>query len=367
YAPDGSAPRATSGGDSPLGNMVATAMWLRQGVQTDFSLTNSAGIRAAMVPGPVTIEQLFNIFPFDNSISRVNVSGVEVQKIFDFSARRAASRGCVSQIQIAGARVVLDCDGCTDRPDLVGPCQTDLDCPDGGECNQATQTCIATACARYIYIGADPKRPCTSDNDCTPPGTPVRTGSCDSFNVDAQGVGRCFKEIDPLASYELATSNYLAQGGSGFRILRANTTQFDTLIQQRDALTEYIRRGRPCGYDSNNGTQDGLKACTTDTDCGDAAAYACACIGHAGENGNTCTTVGSCETGAGRCVLRTCRDSVAEFHRRTCEGGRTPAAAASCEASINPCELGGEECKYLACVDNRIGNFTDNRIQVLGK
>ena len=36
YALDGARRSSTSGGDSPLGNMVATAMWLRLGIQTDF-------------------------------------------------------------------------------------------------------------------------------------------------------------------------------------------------------------------------------------------------------------------------------------------------------------------------------------------
>jgi 5'-nucleotidase len=362
YAPDGSSRTAPGGGDSALGNMVATAMWLRQGVQTDFSLTNSAGIRAAMVPGPISIEQLYNIFPFDNSVSRMNVSGVEVQKIFDFVARRSASRGCVSQVQIAGARVLLDCGSCSDRPDLVGPCASDQDCSEGGECNLATGTCIAPACARKIYIGST-TRPCKTDSDCGA----NKQGACDNLRPDAQGFGRCFQEIDDTASYELATSNYLAQGGSGFRILRANTTQFDTRIQQRDALTEFIRRGRPCGYSPDNKTSDGLKECSVDADCGDATKFACACVG-----GVTSTAEGVCETsgncgGQGRCVLRACRNDVAAFHRRTCASARTPEAEQSCEQAINPCELGGESCKFLACVDDQVGNFTDNRIIMVGK
>ena len=39
----------------------------------------------------------------------MQLSGVEVQDLFDFVARRSAGRGCVSQVQIAGARVVVDC------------------------------------------------------------------------------------------------------------------------------------------------------------------------------------------------------------------------------------------------------------------
>ncbi len=367
YAPDGSSRTAPGGGDSALGNMVATAMWLRQGVQTDFSLTNSAGIRAAMVPGPISIEQLYNIFPFDNSVARMNVSGVEVQKIFDFVARRSASRGCVSQVQIAGARVVLDCGSCSDRPDLVGPCQGDQDCSEGSSCDLTTKTCIAPACARRIYIGTQRDaegnvRRCKVDADCGP----GQLGACDNLRPDPQGFGACFQAIDPIGSYELATSNYLAQGGSGFRILRANTTQFDTKIQQRDALTEFIRRGRPCGYSASNGTADGLKACSTDNDCGDPVQYACACVGRVAASGAVCETQGDCG-GLGRCVLRACRNDVAEFHRRTCQSARTPEAQQSCEQALNPCELGGEACKFLACVDDQVGNFTDNRIIMVGK
>ena len=109
YALDGSQRNATGGGDSPLGNLIATAMWVRLGIQTDFSLTNTTGIRTNLVPGPVTIDQMYNIFPFDNSITKMSLSGVEVQELFDYIAQRSAGRGCDSQAQIAGARVVMNC------------------------------------------------------------------------------------------------------------------------------------------------------------------------------------------------------------------------------------------------------------------
>src|SRR5262249_19497928 len=143
YALDGSKRNATSGGDSPLGNLISTAMWLRLGIQTDFSLTNSTGIRTDLVPGPVTVEQMYNIFPFHNSITKMQLSGQEVQDLFDFVARRSAGRGCVSQAQIAGARVRINC--CPQLP--------------GGECG--------TAVATNIYIGAAvPQKKCTSDAEC---------------------------------------------------------------------------------------------------------------------------------------------------------------------------------------------------------
>jgi len=361
YARDGSRRFSTSGGDSPLGNMIATAMWLRLGVQTDFSLTNTTGIRADLVPGPVTVEQMYNIFPFDNSISKMQLSGVEVQDLFDFVARRSAGRGCVSQVQIAGARIVIDC--------------TKHKTPE-----------LPPGVASNIYIGArNPKVPCASDADCPDKGL----GSC-----DVEG-GLCWQPFDSLASYELATSNYLAGGGSGFRVLQRNTTQFDTQIQQRDALVDYIRAGKPCTIrppcpsDKNgNGqndectkllgmaatcTADGVcdhqepTSCSTDADCQKLdAEFVCACPESVIE-GESCQTDASRSCAAGTCVLRQCRDDVAAFQRTVCENAPSAAIEAECEAQLAPCRTAGETCKFLACVDRYIGNFSDGRIRMVGQ
>jgi 5'-nucleotidase len=390
YSPDGVPRAAPAGGDSALGNMVGTAMWLRQGVQTDFALTNTLGIRAEIVPGAVTIEQMYNVFPFDNSISKMQLSGVEVQKMFDFAARRSASRGCVSQIQIAGARIVMDCNGCN-WDEQTRPCKSDVDCPGSGECNTAkgvcqllsctqnsdcpnsgncdttTKKCEPQACASGVFVGRSDKT-CKADKDCAN-GNNVQLGICDTYNVDANGVGKCGTPIVPIASYELATSNYLAAGGSGFAVLKANTTQFDTKIQQRDALVDYIRSGKPCGYDEKYNNAEGLKACSADADCGDPDNVVCACTnGSKTEDDGTCSTTASgCSGNRGRCVLRGCRNDLAAFHRRTCESGRTAASQEACNEALNPCELGGETCKFVACIDKRVGNFTDNRQFMVGR
>ncbi|HSN98662.1 MAG TPA: bifunctional UDP-sugar hydrolase/5'-nucleotidase [Candidatus Nanopelagicales bacterium] len=332
YARDGSRRFSTSGGDSPLGNMIATAMWLRLGVQTDFSLTNSQGIRADLVPGPVTVEQMYNIFPFDNSITKMQLSGVEVQDLFDFVARRSSGRGCVSQVQIAGARVVMDCTA-RETPDA----------PPG----------VAT----QIYIGTyDPPIECPNgDADC--PGQLF--GSCDAE------ANRCWRPRDDFSMYELATSNYLAAGGSGFRVLQRNTTQFDTQIQQRDALIDFIRANDPCGA-----APDGDPwPCSTDADCAATAGedFVCACP-EAVEEGLTCATKqgASCNNGGG-CVLRQCRLDVANYQRDICEAASTQAVRDQCQKTLAPCATGGEQCKFLSCVDRRIGNFSDGRQRMVGQ
>jgi len=42
--------------------------------------------------------------------------------------------------------------------------------------------------------------------------------------------------LDPDGTYELATNNYIAHGGSGFEVLERNTTQVDTGISIRDVV-----------------------------------------------------------------------------------------------------------------------------------
>jgi len=387
YSPGGAKRFATSGGDSPLGNLVGNAIWLRLGIQTDFSLTNSTGIRTDLNPGPITNEQMFNIFPFDNSITKMQLSGEEVQELFDFAARRSSRRGCASQIQIAGARVRINCAGC-EREDVrcqgndecvaagrdeclnghcIVRCDTDDPCNNklkGSLCNREQRFCAFEACAETVYIGSNGKT-CIDDKECADDPNHVLPDACQK--PEGKGTGVCLSSLKQTNLYELATSNYLAGGGSGFRVLQRNTTQLDTKIQQRDALIDYIRQGKPCGYDPGNHTPEGLKSCTVDQDCGDPA-QVCACPGHTSEDRSgtalVCKSEGSCDTSAGRCVLKNCRDEVAQFHDTRCKGAPQ---ALSCQQNIGACQLGGEECKILACVDKTIGSFSDNRVTMLGR
>lgn len=368
YAPDGSKRFGTSGGDSPLGNMIATGMWRRLGIQSDFALTNTTGIRADMVPGPVTIAEMFDIFPFDNSITKMQLSGTEVQEMFDFVARRSAGRGCVSQAQIAGARVVLDCNGCS-TVKSTPQCKTDTECP-SHNCNQVTGHCVPQPCAEHIYIGASDK-PCSTDLDC---GKNMQN-SCDMDNPDKNKQGRCLLPITPTGSYEFATSNYLAGGGSGFTVLKRNTTQHDSHIQQRDALIDWIRAGHPCGYTapkdqkaSASYDKSGLLKCGTDKGCVSVlgSGYVCACPEDAAESPDgTCSSNGSCSDG--RCVLAQCRQDVANYHRQRCQNPSTAKDLATCTTHKSACEIGGEECKFLACINHDRGNFSDNRVMMVGR
>jgi 5'-nucleotidase / UDP-sugar diphosphatase len=340
YAPAEVRRVSPNGGDSQLGNLVATSMWLRLGVQTDFSLTNTTGIRADLPRGPVTLENLFNVFPFDNAISKMQLSGGEILELFDFIARRSKLRGCTSQVQIAGAFAVYNCNGCGTEFRKDVPAGTD-------------------ACIEQLFIGYT-NQSCATDAECGP--APTNRFACDKT------IKRCRNPVSRNGSYELATSDYLASGGSGFRVLQRNTTQFNTRIQQRDAVTDFVRIAKPCGWQTT-AAGGGLQTCSTDKDCQNLGDFVCACptaVEPANPGGSplTCKSNGACGS-VGRCVLVDCRDDVAQFHNSDDCAQSTLEGKAKCQLAA--CQMAGEQCKLLACVDASIGAKVDNRQVMLGR
>ncbi len=206
------------GGDSPLGNLVAEAMQYRSGIETDFGMTNSLGIRTD-IQGPadgeavhqVTVEELYNVLPFDNTITTMFLSGSEVEELFDYATRRSAGRGCNTQIQISSARFVMDC---------------------------------ASEVALDITVGGS-WASCDFDEDC-------------SATSEICSAGRCGRPVYPSESYELATNNYVAGGGSGFYVLENNTTQEDSGISMRDAVEFFMLQLSEGGsVDLNSAYPDG--------------------------------------------------------------------------------------------------------------
>ena len=108
-----------SGGDSQLGNLVARSMQLQTGVDAQFAFTNSLGIRADFERGPLTNEDMYNVFPFENTIVVVYMSGQEVKDTLDFVSAKSATRGCLTQLQSAGITFDMVCQ---DDPTGPDPC-----------------------------------------------------------------------------------------------------------------------------------------------------------------------------------------------------------------------------------------------------
>ena len=196
-----------SGGDSQLGNLVARSMQTRAGVEAEFALTNSLGIRADFEPGPLTVEQMFNVFPFENSITVMYLSGSEIQETLDFVSRKSAERGCRTQAQVAGIWFDMVCRSTT--------------CPDDNPSDQY----VPTACAKNIWLGEK----CRGDN---PDGPILPSAGC--------------RPVVPTGLYRVAVNDYIARGGSGFEALKRNTSKQDTGIALRDSLSVYLRQQAGC-------------------------------------------------------------------------------------------------------------------------
>jgi len=80
--------------DLPLGNLVADVMRERGsrefGVKMDVAVTNYGGIRIPMPEGPVTRGDIQAMFPFDNKLAYVKISGEELLRLMNQLAKTAA-------------------------------------------------------------------------------------------------------------------------------------------------------------------------------------------------------------------------------------------------------------------------------------
>jgi len=213
-----------SGEDSPLGNLVADSMRLRNRVEAQFAMTNSLGIRTNMEAGLVTIEQMFNIFPFENTLTTMFLSGTEVQELFDYVTERSTERGCQTQAQISGVTFTMNC--AQQLRNLSAPrCEVSADC-EGSD---------------FAKAGREKPVSC-------------RAGQC--FKSPADDILVQGEIVNPTESYKVAVNDFIGRGGSGFEVLRRNTTKVNTGLSLRDALIDYMKTppaatgggpGRICG------------------------------------------------------------------------------------------------------------------------
>ncbi len=178
-----------SGGDSPLGNVVTNAMMNSELSGTHFCVTNSLGIRADIPAGDITREKLYEVFPFENTIVTMYLSGREIKDLFDYVARRSAVRGCKTQVQVAGMSAEIDC-----SPD-----------------EEVRKKEGSFALVKCLKIG-------------------------DTLVIDN------YKLLQPHLVFKMATNDYMGKGGSGFYMLEYNTTKFDTSVSLRDAFSQYLMK-----------------------------------------------------------------------------------------------------------------------------
>ena len=104
--------------ESPLGNALADALRAMEGA--DVALLNSGGLRADLPAGELTYGALYEVFPFDNAIATLRLTGAEIVALFEsllssthgapqssglrFVAERCGRRTKITRITLADGR-----------------------------------------------------------------------------------------------------------------------------------------------------------------------------------------------------------------------------------------------------------------------
>ena len=233
------------GGDSQLGNLVSESMRSYQSVNAEFGLTNTLGIRDDIYHGPIYLEAMFNVFPFENTLTIQYLSGHEIQDLLDFVTDVSGTRGCQAQAQVAGLQFVQDCGrviknnapACDQLlPDGTRPEPCVPSCTQTSDCVSAAQSYPGSPSG--VWYGQ------TCGGQETPsslPGTGCECvqGRCYAFsahNIKVNGA-----DLELAAQYKGCVNDYIARGGSNYRVLQNNTSKIFTGVSMRDSLIEYLR------------------------------------------------------------------------------------------------------------------------------
>jgi len=103
--------RSALGGDSALGDVTADAVRLRGGA--DVALLNSSGLRDDLEAGVLLRSDLELAFPFAEPWRLISTSGRVLRRGLTTAARRSATRGCESTLQVSGLRLRVRCAACS--------------------------------------------------------------------------------------------------------------------------------------------------------------------------------------------------------------------------------------------------------------
>merc|ERR1711971_1319773 len=94
--------------ESNLGDLVADALRTCYWQDTTIAVQNNGGIRSNLIVGDITREDVFAVFPFNNTVDRVTMKGKDVKYMLEASVSDLCSDGtCYGSnfLQLSGLRV----------------------------------------------------------------------------------------------------------------------------------------------------------------------------------------------------------------------------------------------------------------------
>jgi len=169
--------------ETNLGNLICDAMlWKTRSFGTTLAIQNGGGIRASIPKGMITMGQVLEVLPYGNQITVLGLTG---QGVWD------ALENGVSQVE----------DGAGRFPHVGG--------------------------MRYTF---DP----TAESG-------ARVTSVDVWDAATE----TYVPIELAARYQLATNNFIANGGDGFDMLAQSTDRYESGWLLSDSLAEYLDENSP--------------------------------------------------------------------------------------------------------------------------
>lgn len=188
--------RGISGGDSPEGSLIADAM--RKSSGADFSFINFGGVRQPFSKGPITVEDVFLVQPFDNVIELVDMNGFMIRNLIEKAYSNESRPMDAADRQDAKEQHRNNGDG---TKLMVGSPHGIL-LPSG------------------LHITYDPTLP--------PMKRLLKLTTTDGKELEAERI------------YSVAFNDFVAEGGDGFTYLREIPNHKKLPILVRDALIKHI-------------------------------------------------------------------------------------------------------------------------------
>lgn len=188
--------RGVSGGDSPEGSLIADAMRKYSGA--DFAFINFGGVRQPFHKGPVTVEDVFMVQPFDNFIEIVEMTGFQLRDLLERSVSNEA-------------RVV-----------------------DSEDKTFALENYNIRAEGLKLVVGPDYGYLLPSGMKITYDPSQVPMKRIVKIETDAG------TDLEAEKVYKVALNDFIASGGDGYVLLRDFKNRHKTDLLVRDALIKYI-------------------------------------------------------------------------------------------------------------------------------
>lgn len=91
-------PLTRSGGEWPLGNLIADAQ--RHAVGADVAIMNNGGIRTGLPAGEVRYEEIFRVQPFGNTLVLLDLTGVQLLEAVEHALRGGRAGGHFSGLRV---------------------------------------------------------------------------------------------------------------------------------------------------------------------------------------------------------------------------------------------------------------------------